>query len=135
MFKGEAAQRSPRMSLRLVLTLPFLLQLLGIVGLVGYLSWRNGQQAICDLAYRLMTEVSGRIESELAEHVKQATDVNRINAAAIAQGMLPLDTPDQLNGYFLEQIQTFEGLTAVYWSNESGEYMGAERRPDGTYAL
>ncbi|MEM9008771.1 MAG: ATP-binding protein, partial [Cyanobacteria bacterium P01_F01_bin.86] len=101
----------------------------------GYLSWRNGQQAICDLAYRLMTEVSGRIESELADHVKQATEVNRINAAAIAQGMLPLDTPDQLNGYFLEQIQAFEGLTAVYWSNESGEYMGAERRPDGTYAL
>ncbi|MBE7379793.1 MAG: response regulator [Leptolyngbya sp. SIO1E4] len=139
MANGDPTQRLPwslpRIPLRLVLILPFLLQVLGAVGLVGYLSWRNGQQAIYELAHRLMGEVSDRIETELSDHVGQATQVNRLNAEAIAQGMLNLNDPDRLNRYFLEQIQTFTGLTAIYWSTEAGTYVGAEHRPDGDYAL
>jgi len=36
--------------LRTVLIVPFVLQILGAVGIVGYLSFRNGQQAVNDLA-------------------------------------------------------------------------------------
>ncbi|NER82893.1 MAG: HAMP domain-containing protein, partial [Leptolyngbya sp. SIO1D8] len=139
MAKEETTHRLsrslPQVPLRLVLIFPFLLQVVGAVGLVGYLSWRNGQQAIYELAHRLMGEVSDLIETELGDHVDQAIQVNRINAEAIAQGMLNLDDADRLNRYFLEQIQTFEGLTAIYWSTEAGTYIGAEHRPDDTYAL
>ena len=122
-------------SLRLLLTLPFLLQLIAAVGLVGYLSWRNGQRATYGLAQRLMEEVGERIEAELEGHVGQAVQVNRLNAEAIAQGIVNLEDPEHLNRLFLEQIQTFEGLTAIYWSNEAGEYIGAEHRPNDIYAL
>lgn len=131
-LRRHSQQRIP---LQLVLVLPFLLQLLGAVGLVGYLSWRNGQQAIYDLTSRLIGEVSDRIESELSDHVGQATRVNHMNAEAIAEGMLDLQDPTRLNRYFLEQIQTYDGLTAIYWSTETGAYVGVEHRPDGMYAL
>lgn len=41
-------------SLRSLLTIPFILQTVSIVGLVGYLSYRSGQEAIADLAHQLM---------------------------------------------------------------------------------
>ena len=131
----DLCYRWTRIPLKGVLTLPFLLQLLGAVSLVGYLSWRNGQQAICDLADSLMWEVSNRIEAELADQVGQANEINRLNAEAIALGMLDLNDPINLSRYFLGQMKTFPGLTAVYWSTEAGEYIGAEYRPDATYAL
>lgn len=127
--------RWTQIPLKGVLTLPFLLQLLGAVSLVGYLSWRNGQQAICDLAGSLMWEVSNRIEAELGDQVGRAAEINRLNAEAIAQDMLNLNDPINLSRYFLAQMQTFPGLTAIYWSTEAGEYIGAEYRSDGTYAL
>ena len=39
-------QKFRQIPLRLVLVLPFVLQIVGAVGLVGYLSYRSGQQAV-----------------------------------------------------------------------------------------
>ncbi|MEM6352540.1 MAG: ATP-binding protein [Cyanobacteria bacterium P01_D01_bin.14] len=130
-------RRPPRqkLPLRLVLIVPFLIQLMGAVGLVAYLSWRSGQEAICDLAFHLMEETGDRIATELSDHIDQARIVNDINEEAIVQGVLNLQDHDALNQYFLKQLKTFDDLTVVYWSSEAGEYIGAEHRPDGTYGL
>ncbi|NJK72868.1 MAG: hypothetical protein HC942_00220 [Microcoleus sp. SU_5_6] len=52
--------------LRTVLILPFVLQIAGGVGLVGYLSFKNGQKAVNNLASQLMSEVSLRVEQNFA---------------------------------------------------------------------
>ncbi|TAG55098.1 MAG: hypothetical protein EAZ28_23400 [Oscillatoriales cyanobacterium] len=44
--------------LRAVLIVPFVLQIMGAVGIVGYLSFRNGQKAVNDLASQLRTDCS-----------------------------------------------------------------------------
>lgn len=54
--RTQLAQKVP---LRLVLVIPFVLQIFAAVGLVGYFYLRNGQKAINDLAIQLQTEVSG----------------------------------------------------------------------------
>ena len=51
--------------LRMLLILVFVSQILGAVGLVGYLSFRNGQKAVNDLATQLRQEITARIEREL----------------------------------------------------------------------
>lgn len=43
------SQSLRRFPLRLILILPFVLQIFAAVGLVGYLSFRNGQKAIAEL--------------------------------------------------------------------------------------
>ncbi|WP_448560614.1 hypothetical protein [Trichothermofontia sp.] len=48
--------------LRVVFTVPVLLQLVGVVSLVGYLSFLNGQRAVQNLASQLRSELSARIE-------------------------------------------------------------------------
>ena len=54
------AKVSGKATLRTVLIVPFVLQIVGAVGLVGYLSWRNGQQAVNDVASKLRREISDR---------------------------------------------------------------------------
>jgi hypothetical protein len=56
------ARVAGRLPLRTVLIVPFVLQMAGTVGLVGYLSFRNGQQAVNDVASQLRNEISDRIE-------------------------------------------------------------------------
>ncbi|MGL5077603.1 MAG: hypothetical protein ACRDBG_17495, partial [Waterburya sp.] len=46
------------LSLRLVLVLPFVVQIFSAVGLVGYLSLKNGEEAVNELADRLMDQSS-----------------------------------------------------------------------------
>lgn len=55
----------PKLSLQTLLIVPFVLQIFAAVGLTGYLSFRNGQKVINDLANRLSSEVSDRIDQHL----------------------------------------------------------------------
>ena len=56
---------SKKLPLRLILVVPFVLQIFAAVGLVGYLSFRNGQQAINDLANQLTTKASHLVNQHL----------------------------------------------------------------------
>jgi hypothetical protein len=49
---------SRKLRLPTALLVPFILQIVATVGLVGYLSFRSGQRAINDLANQLQKEVN-----------------------------------------------------------------------------
>ncbi|MGI0485540.1 PAS domain S-box protein [Pantanalinema rosaneae CENA516] len=55
----------PKVALHWVLVVPFVVQIVGAVGLVGYLSYRSGQQVVCQLANHLLEEVTKRISDRL----------------------------------------------------------------------
>ncbi|MBD2184412.1 hypothetical protein [Aerosakkonema funiforme] len=65
-------QKTPPIPLRLVLIVPFVLQIVGAVGLVGYLSYRSGQVAVEKLADKLMTQTSKHIEQHLDSYLGKA---------------------------------------------------------------
>jgi hypothetical protein len=49
--EGSSAPKANKfIPLRLILVVPFVLQIFAAVGLVGFLSFRNGQKAVNDLA-------------------------------------------------------------------------------------
>jgi len=81
------------MSLGTVLIVPFVVQIFAAVGIVGYLSFKNGQKAVNNLAYQLMEEVSDRLENHVHEYLETPQLINQINLDAIRQGYLNLDTP------------------------------------------
>jgi CHASE1-domain containing sensor protein len=54
-----------QMPLKLVLIVPFILQVVGAVGLVGYLSYRSSQNAVKNLAHQVMNQASSRIRDRL----------------------------------------------------------------------
>ena len=68
------------------LVVPFLLQIFAAVGLVGYLSFRNGQKAVTDLANQSMTEVSNKTDPHLDNYFSTPHHINQIDIDAIATG-------------------------------------------------
>ncbi|MGB3405061.1 MAG: hypothetical protein WBA77_20425 [Microcoleaceae cyanobacterium] len=61
----RSLQKSRNIPLRLLLVVPFVIQIIAAVGLTGFLSFRNGQRAVNDLANQLQNEVSQRVELHL----------------------------------------------------------------------
>ncbi|NJO52426.1 MAG: hypothetical protein HC840_26910 [Leptolyngbyaceae cyanobacterium RM2_2_4] len=138
---GYSPQASPpsgrkrRIPLRLLLIVPFVLQIFGTVGLVGYLSYRNGQQAVDSLAGQLGSEVSDRIEQNLLDFVETPHLVNQINADTIRTGLLNLQDPAAIGRYFWQQIQLFDSIGYIQFGSEQREFVGVERLADGSFQL
>ncbi len=66
--------------------MPFALQVFGAVGLVGYLSYKNGQRAINDLAHQLEQEISLRVDQYLDSYLALPPQLTELNLDAIDQG-------------------------------------------------
>jgi hypothetical protein len=74
--------------LQIVLVVPFLIQIFAAVSLVGYLSFKNGQKAVNDLAEHLMDRTSEVVDEHLKSHLSIPQTLNQINADAIRRGIL-----------------------------------------------
>ncbi|MBD0336640.1 MAG: HAMP domain-containing protein [Cyanobacteria bacterium Co-bin13] len=118
-------------SLRLVFTVPMLIQLVSAVGLVGYLSFLNGQRAVQDLASQLRGELSARIEKELHGYFGEPHAINRINATAFAYGELDVNEATSGENLLFQQMKIYPTIAFVYCgSAQSGEFFGVLRSPD-----
>ncbi|WP_448573331.1 cache domain-containing protein [Trichothermofontia sp.] len=117
--------------LRVVFTVPVLLQLVGVVGLVGYLSFRNGQRAVQNLASQLRGELSARIERELKGYFSAPHDINRLNATALVYGELDVIKARAGENFLFQQMKIHPTIAFVYCgSANQGEFFGVLRSPD-----
>ncbi len=124
------AESSPKrwgIPLRWALIIPFALQVLAAVGLVGYQSLQNGQAAIEVTALQLQSEIMQRIEQKLADYLEIPHIINHINAEVIYQGALK--TQDQASERYLwRQIQRLPAITWIYYGDQaSGDFLGVTR--------
>ncbi|MEH2255216.1 response regulator [Nostoc sp.] len=119
-----------KMPLRYVLIVPFILQICGAVGLVGYLSYQNGQKAVRELATQLENEICDRIEQHLDSYLTTPKQINQINLDAIELGLLNLSDFQTTGNYFWKQMQVFNvGYNS--FANPKGEFIGVERLDNG----
>lgn len=133
---GRLATKTARSrTLRTVLIVPFVLQIFATVGLVGYLSFKNGQKAVNEIADRLMAEVGSRVEQNLGSYLTVPHQVNQINAAAIELGTLNLQDLPVLQRHFWRQLQIFDTLTFTGLGLEQRDNLGAERLDNGSLTL
>ena len=75
-----------------LLLLAFVGQLIGVVGLVGYLSLRNGQKTVETLANQIRQELTARIQRELQSYFETPHEINRLNASAFARHEIDVET-------------------------------------------
>ena len=121
---------SPKMSLSLVLLIPLVVQISVAVGVTGWLSFRNGQKAVNDLATRLSLEVAARTK----ENFRSFGDVSHLflqmNTAAIASGNLdPEDFPN-LERYLWNQTKLTDRVTTIYYGDEQGKFLLLKREAE-----
>jgi len=124
-----------KMRLRLLLVLPFVLQIFLAVGVISYLSVRNGQEAVNAVASELSRELSDRIRLRLQTYLEIPQQVNQINADAIDLGLEKLTDSPRLDRFLWRQIQKFDALTSISISTPNQEYIGISRREDGSITI
>ncbi|MBD2097227.1 PAS domain S-box protein [Trichocoleus sp. FACHB-591] len=129
MFLKQAVARVSRtVPLQTVLIVPFMLQTFVTVGLVGYFSFRNRQEAINDLASQLRRELTNRIEGKLQTYTEIPHNINRLNASTFAQGKI---VPSAVKGEFplWQQIQIYPMVSDIYCGDRTGSLLGVRRSP------
>jgi C4-dicarboxylate-specific signal transduction histidine kinase len=115
-------QVSGKTKLRRILVVPFVLQIVATVGLVGYLSFRNGQQAVTELVYKLQHEISNRVDQHLDSYTEIPNQVHKANLVTIRQGLFDLNDLQKSQRYFWQQAKVFKELSFIgyYLENNSG---------------
>ncbi|HEY9903587.1 MAG TPA: ATP-binding protein [Candidatus Sericytochromatia bacterium] len=125
---------SPKVPLRTVLIVPFVLQIFAAVGLTGYLSFRNGQQAVNKLVTQLQSKESDRIDRHLGIYFATPNQINQINLDAIDLGLLNLNDFQTTGRYFWKQMQVFN-VGYISFGNFDGEFIGVERLDNGSLLI
>lgn len=121
--------------LRLVLIIPFVLQIGFAVGLTGWLSLRNGEKAVNEVAGHLRQEISKRIAEHLQAYLAIPRGTNGFNAQTIAFDAGSLLGDRALERQMWQHLQVFPTLTANYLATETGEYISAKRQSDGSLSV
>jgi predicted signal transduction protein with EAL and GGDEF domain len=126
--------RIRKVSFRLILVVPFLLQIVGAVGLTGWISLQNSQKAISNLVTQLQIETSQRLETQLNQYFDCPGEINRNNLAAIDLGLLNPNNLQQTGKFFWRQMEIFN-VGYINFANPAGAFIGVERLDHKTYLL
>jgi signal transduction histidine kinase len=120
--------------LQIVLVVPFLIQIFAAVSLVGYLSFKNGQRAVNDLAQQLMDRTTDVVDEHLKSRLSIPQTLNQINADAIRRGILDVRDRQTLGKYFWDQMHAYD-LTYIGIGLTTGEGLGAARYDGKTITI
>ncbi|MDJ0533891.1 MAG: ATP-binding protein [Xenococcaceae cyanobacterium MO_207.B15] len=126
-------RRIANLSLQSILTIPFLLQIFITVGLVGYFSFRNGQQAVNQVATKLRNEVTSTVQLHLQNYVEKPCLIVQLNQKAAELEQLSFDNWRKIETDLWRQIKIFDSVYAIYLANEAGKFAYVKRDIDDTF--
>ena len=111
------------LSLQNIITLPFLLQIFLTVGLVGYLSWRNGEQAVNNVTSKLRSEVTAGVKQHLENYLATPHLIVQLKQKSIKLKQLDLKDLPSMQPDFWSTIRLFDSVRAIYLGDETGKFI------------
>ncbi len=133
--KNQNTKKNRQIFLRSVLIIPFVLQIVGAVSLVSYLSYHSGQKAVENISESLMKEVGDRIHENLRGYFRKPTEVLQSNANAIKLDMIPWQDFPSLEQYFRQQLQAFDGIGSLGIINEQKELLILQKNDNNSQTI
>ena len=130
-LSGEKQKARSKLSLRSLLIVPFVLQIFAAVGLVGYLSFKNGQSAVNQLANQLIDKAGEQAKKHLDNYLALPQKLNQMNVDAIAAKQLDLGDPKISAQYFWRQAKVFPNISYLGYNLLDGAAVGAGRYING----
>lgn len=126
--------RARAFPLQLVLSIPFVLEVFGAVSLVGYLSFKNGQKAVNELAVQMMDRTGSLVDQHLDSYMSIPQTLSHVNADAIQMGVLDVGDRLTLGQYFWRQMKIYD-VSYIGIGLTTGEGVGAARYDGKTITL
>jgi len=125
----KSQKNKEKLPLRLIIIVPFLLQIFATVGIIGWLSLRNGQKAVNDVTKDLRNKITANIQHQLENHLAKPHLINQINADAISLGKLDLNNLVDMGQYFAQEHEWFEEINLIAVGVEKqGNYIEVVRQ-------
>ena len=122
------------LSLQNIITLPFLLQIFVTVSLVGYFSWRNGEQAVNNVTRQLRSEVTAGVEQHLKDYLKTPHLIVRLKQNSLRTEQLNINNFPAIRQDFWSTVQLLDTIRAIYLGDETGEFIYSNREADKFYS-
>ena len=122
------------LSLKNTITLPFLLQIFITVGLVGYFSWRNGEQAVNNVTSQLRSEVTTGVKQHLESYLQTPQLIVQLKQNSIRNEQLEITNFLKVQQDFWSTIQLFDSVRAIYLGNKAGKFIYGNREGDIFYS-
>ncbi|AFZ43900.1 multi-sensor hybrid histidine kinase [Halothece sp. PCC 7418] len=117
----------PQISLRWLLLSLCLLQTVGAMGLVGYLSYRSGEKTVEDLANQLLKENSKHVIQDTNYYLRFIYQINQTDLPLDQSHDNSLDELDPIHRYFVHQQQNFPTITMMTFVRPNGEMLVTHR--------
>ena len=114
---------------------PFVLQISAAVGLTAFLSLKNGQKAVNEVATQMRNEVTTRIHQHVTDYIKIPQLVTQLNAKTVHIGELSLKDPKSLEHHLWHQIQLFKSLSPIAFASTQGDIHSVDRLNDGSLVI
>jgi signal transduction histidine kinase len=118
---------------KLIISL-FVIQIVVVFVIIGYLSYHNGKLAIDELSLQLRTEISSSIEQKLYSYLEVPYLINELTANAVSSGSLDVYNSDSLQQHlwYQSKIDFFaHSVSYIGIGSEKPNYYGVRRLPDG----
>jgi sigma-B regulation protein RsbU (phosphoserine phosphatase) len=123
---------SYKFRLQTTIVIPFVLQVAVAVGLVGYLSYRNGQESVNRLASQVRIEVASRTQLTLEAYFKTPHQITKSNINALKLNQINLDDQESVERYFAHQIQVYPMVVGIFVGTPDGTMIYCGRKEDGS---
>jgi hypothetical protein len=124
-----------KIPLQIMLIVPFVVQTVGAVAVVGYLSHRNGQKAVNDVATQLRNDISDRIKQNLTYLVAIPFQSFENYDAALSQNRIDLNNGRDVEKFLWGQLPAFPLVAAAAFVTPNQEFFAGERQDDGTIVI
>jgi signal transduction histidine kinase len=128
---NESIKVNKSLKLRLILIIPFVLEIFAAVALVGYFATVNSQQAINNLANQLIDRASKQVDDHLDSYLSLPIQIAQMNTDAIKNKELNLDNPITSGRYFWKQGKAFKNISYIGYSLADGREAGVARWTKG----
>jgi PAS domain S-box-containing protein len=120
-----------------VLVLPSALQIIAATGLVGFLSFKNGETAVSNLSSQLMNQVHEHVEERLREYLTIPGIINQLNTNSLYLNELDPQADASLTRHFWQQRPLLEKshISAVYFGSAQGSFIGLGFQADQAWRV
>jgi|GEM_PF-1544426 len=127
------SRQSTQASLRRVLIIPFVLQIVAVIVLISWLSLENGELAVNNVAEQLRGAIVARVEQHLESYLSVPKLITEINLEAIEDGHLDFKDAEELIKHITKQFKIFDGVSSIKFASVEKEYIALERLDKNNY--
>jgi PAS domain S-box-containing protein len=121
--------------LRIILIVLFVVQITVVVGLTTWLSIRNGQKAVEQVADDLWHQITARTIQYIDEYTQISEDIIADTLANQALNSIDLTDSQILTRYLWHQMRHHQGLCMMAVGYETGEFVAVEVTAEGQWVI